>query len=61
MRFDPGGWLSSMRGVVVPCSQEAYKAIKFHPSMLALINHGVMSDRNLFNDSIKASLSVFQG
>ncbi|EPH0538492.1 major capsid protein, partial [Klebsiella pneumoniae] len=40
MRFALGGWLSSMRGVVVLCSPEAYKAIKFHPSMISLISNG---------------------
>ena len=60
MRFALGGWLSSMRGVVVLCSPEAYKAIKFHPSMLTLVNHGVLPDSNLFNASVKASLPAFQ-
>ena len=52
--------MSSMRGVVVLCSPEAYKAIKFHPSMLTLVNHGVLPDSNLFNASVKASLPAFQ-
>ncbi|HDE1170784.1 TPA: major capsid protein, partial [Klebsiella quasipneumoniae] len=60
MRFALGGWLSSMRGVVVLCSPESYKAIKFHPSMLTLVNHGVLPDSNLFNASVKASLPAFQ-
>ena len=60
MRFALGGWLSSMRGVVVLCSPEAYKAIKFHPAMLTLINHGVLPDSNLFNATVKQSLPAFQ-
>lgn len=60
MSFALGGWMSSMRGVVVLCSPEAYKAIKFHPSMLTLVNHGVLPDSNLFNASVKASLPAFQ-
>ena len=60
MRFALGGWLSSMRGVVVLCSPEAYKAIKFHPSMISLISNGVLPDSNLFNASVKASLPAFQ-
>ncbi|HIG8797322.1 TPA: major capsid protein [Raoultella terrigena] len=60
MRFALGGWLSSMRGVVVLCSPEAYKAIKFHKSMLTLVNHGVLPDSNLFNASVKANLPAFQ-
>lgn len=55
-----GGMLSSRRGVVVLCSPEAFKAIKFHPSMLTLVNHGVLPDSNLFNASVKASLPAFQ-
>lgn len=54
-------------GGLVPCvvssfcvPPEAYKAIKFHQSMLTLVNHGVLPDSNLFNASVKASLPAFQ-
>ncbi len=60
LRVSLGGWVKALSGMLVLCSPEFYKKVKYSEEIRVLVQQGVLPDSTLFNVSVRANLPAYQ-